>query len=157
MEYLIKFLASGFCSSFRKDIIPIPGTRGTVPIWLIAYFLVRGNQPVTIGLAIGITILSVYLSGKAEKYWGHDAKEIVIDEWAGMMITLILVPYSLINYIAAFVFFRLTDIIKIPPARNAEKLPGGWGITIDDVVAGIQANILTHLFVYVVNNYDVGF
>lgn len=156
MENLIKFLASGFCSSFRKDILPFPGTRGTVPIWLIAYFLVRGNQPVTIGLAVGLTTLSVYLAGKAENYWGHDAKEIVIDEWAGMMIALILVPFSLINYVAAFLFFRIADTIKVPPARNAEKLPGGWGITADDVVAGIQANILTHLFVYIITNYDVG-
>ncbi|MCP4706089.1 MAG: phosphatidylglycerophosphatase A [candidate division Zixibacteria bacterium] len=152
MDNLIKFLASGFYSSYGKKI-PIPGTRGTVPIWLIAFFLIKGNQPVTIGLAIIITILSIYLSGKAEKFWGHDAGRIVIDEWAGMMITLILVPYSLINYIAAFIFFRITDVIKIPPARNAEKLPGGWGITIDDVVAGIQANILTHIFVYIMNNY----
>lgn len=153
MENLIKFLASGFCTSFRKDIFPVPGTRGTVPAWLIAYFLVRGDLLWTIGLAIGITLLSVYLSGRAERYWGHDAKEIVIDEWAGMFFALILIPFSLLNYVIAFLIFRLADTFKVPPARNAEKLPAGWGITADDVVAGIQANLLTQLFVYIMNNY----
>ena len=153
MKNLIKLLASGFCTSFRKDILPFPGTRGTVPAWLIAYFLVRGDLFWTIGLAVGFILLSVYLAGKAEQYWGHDAKEIVIDEWAGMFISLILIPYSLLNYAAAFLVFRMTDTFKIPPARNAEKLPGGWGVTADDVIAGIQANLLTQLFVYIINSH----
>jgi len=153
MKNIIKFLASGFCTSFRKDILPFPGTRGTVPAWLIAYFLVRGNTPVMIILSIDITLISVYLAGKAETFWGHDAKEIVIDEWAGMFVTLIWIPYSLTNYIIAFLLFRLADTFKIFPARNAEKLPGGWGITADDVIAGVQANIIMQISFFVINKY----
>ena len=99
------------------------------------------------------TIISVILSGKAEKIYGHDARKIVIDEWAGMFIALILVPYSLLNYLIAFVAFRLLDAIKVYPANRAEKLPSGWGVTADDVVAGIQANLITQLTVYIINNY----
>jgi phosphatidylglycerophosphatase A len=66
---------------------------------------------------------------------------------------LILVPYSLTNYLAAFLLFRLMDTFKIFPARTAEKLPGGWGITADDVIAGIQANLLMQVSLYIINNY----
>ncbi len=153
MNNFVKIIASGFGTSLRKDILPFPGTRGTIPAWLIAYFLIRGNQPVIIGLALGITLFSVYIAGKAEIFWGHDAREIVIDEWAGMFITLILVPYSLINYLIAFLLFRMTDTLKFFPARAAEKLPGGWGITADDVIAGVQANLMMQLSFYLINNY----
>ena len=70
-----------------------------------------------------------------------------------MFITLILVPYSLLNYTIAFVAFRGFDAVKIWPANVAENLPRGWGVTADDVVAGIQANLFTHLIIYIINSY----
>ena len=144
---IIKLFASGFYSGYSKIV---PGTTGTIPAWLIAYFLLGDNQTVVISAAAVATVISVYLSGLAEKVYGYDAKKIVIDEWAGMFIALILVPFSLRNYIIAFVAFRAFDAVKVPPARTAEKLPGGWGVTADDVVAGIQANLLTQLVIYLV-------
>jgi len=103
--------------------------------------------------AIVATLVSVFLAGKAEKLFGHDAGKIVIDEWAGMLITLIAVPFSLTNYITAFIAFRFFDVVKIYPANAAEKLPSGWGVTADDVVAGVQACFATHLTIYIINNY----
>jgi phosphatidylglycerophosphatase A len=150
---IVKFLASGFYSSYGR--LPYPGSRGTIPIWLIAFFIVGGNQAAIAILAILLTCFSVFLSGRAETIWGHDAKKIVIDEWAGMMVTLILVPYTLLNYVIAFIIFRLTDAIKIFPARTAEKLPRGWGVTADDIVAGIQSCLLTHLVIYIINQYII--
>ncbi len=147
---LIKFFASGFYSSYSPIV---PGTTGTVPCWLIAFFIVKGDQMAVISMAFGFTIISVWLAYLAEKVYGHDAKKIVIDEWAGMMITLILIPYSLVNYLIAFVAFRGYDAIKIFPANVAESLPGGWGVTADDVVAGIQANLSTLLAIYILNHY----
>ena len=85
--------------------------------------------------------------------FGHDARKIVIDEWAGMFVTLLLVPFSFQNYLIAFVMFRIFDVVKIPPARNAEKLPGGWGVTMDDMVAGVQACAATHLIIYGLDMY----
>ena len=149
-NFFIKFFASGFFSSYSPTV---PGTTGTIPCWLIAFFLVRGDQTIVISLAIAFTIISVWLANLAEGVYGHDAKKIVIDEWAGMMITLIMIPYSFINYLIAFVAFRGYDAIKIFPANVAERLPGGWGVTADDVVAGIQANLSTWLAIYILNHY----
>jgi len=149
--FLIKFFASGFYTSYGEGFYP--GSRGTIPAWLIAYFLIRGDQLILPIAAVVFTALSVFLSFKAERIWGHDSKKIVMDEWAGMMVTLLLVPYSLLNYAVAFVIFRLADAVKIWPANIAENLPGGWGVTADDIVAGVQSCLLTHLAVYIIKSY----
>jgi len=148
---LIKFIASGLYTSYGKRFYP--GSRGTIPAWLIAYFLVRGNQTALYILAAVFTVLSVVIANEAEKIWGHDSKKIVTDEWAGMMITLIAVPYSLLNYFIGFVIFRLADGIKVFPADRAERLPRGWGVTADDIVAGIQACLITHAIIFAINKY----
>jgi phosphatidylglycerophosphatase A len=145
---IIKFFVSGFYFSYSPIV---PGTTGTIPAWLIAYFIVGGSSIAIIVAAVALTIFSIYLSNSAEKIYGHDDKKIVIDEWAGMFVALILIPYSLINFIVAFVLFRAFDAAKIFPAGIAERLPGGWGVTADDTVAAIQANLLTHLMVYILN------
>ena len=147
---LIKFFASGFYSSYSPFI---PGTTGTIPAWLLAYFVVGDNPNMVIILAIALTIISVFLSYIAEPIYGHDAKKIVIDEWAGMFITLLFIPFSFVNYVIAFIAFRGFDGFKIFPAKYAEKLPGGWGVTADDIVAAIYAGLSTRLAIYILNNY----
>jgi len=147
---IIKFFASGFYSSYSPFI---PGTTGTIPAWLLAYFVVGDNYNWVIILAIALTIISVFLSHLAEGIYGHDAKKIVIDEWAGMFITLLFVPYSLINYLIAFIAFRGFDGFKIFPANYAEKLPGGWGVTADDIIAAIYAGLSTLLAIYILEHY----
>jgi phosphatidylglycerophosphatase A len=144
---LIKLLAGGFYSGYSPII---PGTTGTIPAWIIAYFLIGNNPNWLYGAVIVTTIFSIYIAGKAEPLMGHDSKKIVIDEWAGMFITLILIPYTLTNYVIAFLAFRALDAVKFFPAHTAEKLPRGWGVTADDVVAGIQANLLTRLIIFVI-------
>ena len=141
-------LATGFWSGY----FPItPGTFGSIPPWLIAYFLIQDNQLWLTIAASAATIVSVWSAGEAEKELGHDARKIVIDEWAGMFITLLFVPYSLINYAIAFFVFRALDVVKIYPARLSEQLPAGWGVTMDDVVAGVQSNLVTHLIIWLIN------
>jgi phosphatidylglycerophosphatase A len=127
-----------------------PGTAGSIPPLAIAYFFIGDNWMLMAAVSVVATFISAYAAGAAETFMGHDSRKIVIDEWAGMFITLILVPLSITNYLIAFFWFRLFDVIKLPPASQAEKLPGGWGVTMDDVVAGIQANILTHVTLYVI-------
>ncbi len=144
-DSLVKFLATGLYTGKLK---PYPGTWGTIPAWLIAFFLLRGDQ---LGLVIASVVCffaSVWLSGEAEKTYGHDARVIVIDEWLGMFVTLLLIPYSLVNYALAFVAFRAFDVLKIWPARQLEQLPAGWGITMDDLVAGVQANLFVQFMIY---------
>lgn len=144
-----RFLISTLATGLGTGQAPFAsGSVGSIPPLLIAYFLIQNNQLALIVTAFISIVVSVWISNAAEIIFGHDSKKIVIDEWAGMLITLILIPYSLTNYLIAFVVFRALDVIKIFPARQAEKLPGGWGVTMDDVVAGVQSNIVTFVIIY---------
>jgi phosphatidylglycerophosphatase A len=146
MNFVTKCIATGFFSGYMR---PYPGTWGTIPAWLIAYFLVGGNHAVLVALLLLLFPISVWSSGEAEKELGHDARKIVIDEWLGMITALLFVPYSLSTYLIAFLAFRFFDVVKISPASQFERLPGGWGITMDDLIAGIQANVTTQAIVFV--------
>lgn len=150
MTALAKLIATGLYSGFGR---PYPGTWGTIPAWLIAYFLIRGDQTILAVAAVVCIPISVWAAGEAEKAYGHDARKIVIDEWVGMFVTLLFVPFSLFNYGLAFFAFRGFDVFKFWPARQSEQLPGGWGITADDIIAGIQANVAVHLVIWVLNKY----
>ncbi|HOD67229.1 MAG TPA: phosphatidylglycerophosphatase A [candidate division Zixibacteria bacterium] len=141
---LVQLIAGGLYSGASPIV---PGTTGSIPPWLIAWFLLAGNQAALGIVAVLTVFVSVWAAGEAERFYGHDAKKIVIDEWAGMFLTLLFVPYSLVNYLIGFAAFRAFDVVKIPPAAQAERLPRGWGVTMDDVVAGVQANILTQIVV----------
>ena len=147
---IIKLIATGLGSGYCR---PFPGTWGSIPAWLIAFFLVRGNTPILLGVLAVCFVASVWAAGEAEKLFGHDARKIVIDEWAGMFITLAFMPHTWEHYIAAFVAFRFFDVVKIPPAAQSERLPGGWGVTMDDIVAGVQANLATQLVMIVLSRY----
>ncbi len=150
---LIKLVATGVYSGYSPLV---PGTVGSVPAWLIAFLFIRGNTPVLAVMTVITLCVSVWSAGKAEQMLGHDAEKIVIDEWAGMFLALLLVPYSFVNYVIAFLAFRGFDVLKIPPAAQAEKLRGGWGVTMDDVVAGIQANVVTQLVIIAIARFSTG-
>ena len=140
-----------------SGLIPwVPGTFGTIPAWLIAYFLIEGSIVGMIVAAIISLFISVWAAGEAETFFGHDARKIVIDEWAGMFVALIFVPFSLTNYLIAFVAFRFFDVVKLPPASQWEKLPRGWGVTMDDIAAGVHANIVTQVIALVLRVYITG-
>ncbi|MFN3666624.1 MAG: phosphatidylglycerophosphatase A, partial [Sediminibacterium sp.] len=79
---------------------------------------------------------------------GKDSGKVVIDEAAGMMISLLFVPPTLPYIITGFVLFRILDITKPLLIRKTESLPGGWGVMLDDVIAGIYANLLLHTIMW---------
>jgi phosphatidylglycerophosphatase A len=144
-NHLVKAVATGFYSGYSPLV---PGTVGSIPPFLIAFYLIKGDAVMTAVATIIATALSVWSAGEAEKLFGHDARKIVMDEWAGMFIAVLFVPYSLTNYFIAFVVFRILDVVKITPARQAERLPRGWGVTGDDIVAGVQTNLVTQAIIY---------
>jgi phosphatidylglycerophosphatase A len=88
-----------------------------------------------------VTVVAVWAAGRAERIWGHDASHIVADEGAGMAVTLFLLPAGPRVAVLAFFAFRFFDILKPPPGRQAERLPGGYGVVADDLVAGVFANL----------------
>jgi phosphatidylglycerophosphatase A len=89
-------------------------------------------------LAIGIPAASIVEQESGRQDPGH----VVIDEVAGQWIALIHTRVDLPHLVAAFLFFRICDIVKPWPARRLESLPAGWGIMLDDVAAGVYALLL---------------
>jgi phosphatidylglycerophosphatase A len=130
------------------------GTIGSIPPWIVAYFLIANDQMTLVIVTLILSVISIWFAGQAEENFGHDSKKIVIDEWAGMFFTLLFIPYSLVNYLIAFFVFRAFDVIKIYPARKSERLPGGWGVTMDDVIAGVQSNIVTQIIIFIIAQFQ---
>ncbi|GGK72663.1 phosphatidylglycerophosphatase A [Rufibacter glacialis] len=95
-----------------------------------------------------ITALGIWSANAVEPHWGKDDKKIVIDEVAGMCISLLFVPVTLPNVLGALVLFRFFDIVKPLFIKKMEKLPGGWGVMLDDVLSGVYANGLLQLLLY---------
>jgi phosphatidylglycerophosphatase A len=131
-------------------IKPGPGTWGSAAaalLWLAAApaFPRTGALFPTVtflaamaALAIGIPAATIVERESAREDPGH----VVIDEVAGQWIALIHARVDLPHLVAAFLFFRICDIVKPWPARRLEHLPAGWGIMLDDVAAGVYALLL---------------
>ena len=138
------FLATG-CYLGRVPVAP--GTFGSLLGLLICVVL----SDIWLTWAVLITIAfigcSVWVADEAEKRLNQeDPGCIVIDEIAGMMVTLIGLPFNLFTAAAGFILFRLLDILKPFPIRLIERrLPGGVGVVADDVAAGILANIVLRI------------
>jgi phosphatidylglycerophosphatase A len=112
--------------------------------WMYVYF--NRATLLEIPLVVFIFIIAVRCSGEAEKVLGHDAHEIVIDEICGFMVTLLLIDRGDLGVmVAAFLLFRFFDILKPWPIKRSQHIPGGMGIVIDDVIAGIYANAVLRL------------
>lgn len=99
----------------------------------------------TLGVTLVITVIGIISSDAVEPFWGKDDKKVVIDEVAGMCISLLFLPASIAYIAAGLVLFRFFDIVKPLYISKAEKLPGGLGVMLDDVLAGICANILLQI------------
>lgn len=124
----------------------VPGTVGTLAAMPLAILAQRFLQPWWfLAAAVGLAFLAVWAAHVAAiEMARHDPGAVVIDEAAGLFVTLLFQPpgwRTLWFYALAFVLFRAMDILKPPPARSAERLPGGWGIVVDDLVAGVYANV----------------
>ncbi len=122
-----------------------PATWASAVVVAIGWFVPPPAWPVTVALLVAGTALAIYVSGEAEKTLGHDAHPIVADEVIGQSLALLFVPHTWWAFAAAFFLFRLFDIWKPLGAREAQRLPGGVGVVIDDVIAGLTACGAFHL------------
>jgi phosphatidylglycerophosphatase A len=142
MKAFARFLATLGPTGFA----PIaPATAGSAVVTLIAWFVPVPPWPVVVALFVAGTAVAVWAAGIAEQTLGHDAGPIVIDEAVGQSLALVFVPHRIHAYILAFLLFRLFDIWKPLGAREAQRLPGGFGVVADDVIAGITASVAFHL------------
>lgn len=156
---------------------PAPGTWGSVPPCALAFIaVVLGLDSTAINLMlIAVLVLSsvacIALGPWAERqFQGKDPGVVVADETAGMALTLLFVPlarqaaegaevaqsttaaeigFAFIVISAAFVLFRILDIVKVQPANLIQQFPSGWGILLDDLVVAIYGNLILQLFLRV--------
>jgi phosphatidylglycerophosphatase A len=135
------FLATG-CYVGR---IPLaPGTFGSLLALIPCFFLSGLPLAVNYGLILLFIGLAVWVATGAEEILkAQDPGCIVIDEVAGMMMTLAGLPFDVLTVVSGFIIFRILDIIKPFPIRTAERhITGGAGVVLDDVIAGVMANVL---------------
>ena len=144
-RWAARVLATGFGLGYSPFA---PGTAGSLLPFAVV-FLVGPLSPWAILLAAALVyVVGVPVSTWGERLWGQeDPGHVVIDEVAGYLLSIAFVPaQSEIGLlVAGFFVFRLFDIIKPPPGRLAEHLPGGWGVMSDDVVAGVYSNLVLQI------------
>ena len=140
-QKVVVFVGSGF----GPGLFPVvPATFASAVMAVILFFLRNSLHPLLprLGLTLAVTGLGLAVGGPAERVQaGKDPKWFVVDEYAGMCVVFLLNPVSAPACVLAFFFFRLFDVLKSWPAGRLEKLPGGWGIMADDLVAGVYAGI----------------
>ena len=125
----------------------------TVLFALLAAFAPGALAPLPLGVVTLLLLpVAIAVSGEAEKELGHDAHPIVIDEVMGMLVSVwgiarLSAPRPWLFLGAAFLLFRLFDILKPFPIRQSQRLPGGWGVVVDDVLAGIATNLALRILI----------
>jgi len=118
-----------------------PGTAGTAVTIPLAWALAGAGLPLYLAITAAVTGIGIWAAGVADESWGtHDSGRIVIDEVAGYLVTMALVDrHDWVTLIVGFVVFRILDQVKPPPVRAIDrKMPGGAGVVMDDVVAGVM-------------------
>jgi phosphatidylglycerophosphatase A len=153
MKNFYKFMGSGFGAGW----LPVaPGTWGATVAILPLFFFTKIDPTVspsfhtlfTLILTVFIVIFT-WIGVKAADYlqdeWGDDPKQIVIDEMIGVWIAILGLSLTVPNLIIGFVLFRFFDIAKPLGIRQLEKIKGGWGVMLDDVLAGVYANIVLQI------------
>ena len=150
INFFEKFIGSGFYTGYSPYISGTVGSLAALIIYLIPGF---EELFVIIPAIIIFMVYGIYLGNKFEAEYGKDPSQCTVDEVVGMWISLVALPKTAGIIAASFILWRILDIIKPPPARNLERLKGGMGIMIDDVISGIYTLIIMHLVVYLVGTF----
>jgi len=149
-DKVVVCLATGF---YTGNIPKAPGTFGTLPGLFLCFFL--DQMPLAGSMALLLILIgaAIGIADRAEKLFGEkDPGRIVIDEIVGMAVTLAAIPFTAYTATAGFLLFRVFDIAKPPPIRHIDRrLHGGLGIVLDDVIAGLFANLVLRLGISLVS------
>lgn len=153
MKFIHKTIATGFGAGYSPFA---PGTAGAllacILLWLYTQQIgILNNTNFQIGFIVLIiitTLLGVWATYNLQAEWGEDPSKIVVDEMVGVWINLLFVPLNLQNIIIGFVLFRFFDIAKPLGIRKMEAFENGWGVMLDDVLAGIYGNILLQIILF---------
>lgn len=144
----ILFIAYGF----GLGKIPlIPATFGSL-IGILLFLLISFNHILYLIITISLTLLGIKIAGIAERSSKiKDDKRIVIDEIVGFLITMINIPNDIFYVVLGFFIFRCLDILKPFPIYYFQRLNGGLGIMMDDVLAGIYGCIILHILKFILS------
>jgi len=140
------FIATGFYSGYLPKA---PGTWGSL-VGLVLFFLLHNlNLEMYLGVVAGIFLIGTFAAGEAEKIMDRqDPGLVVIDEIVGILITMIAIPATPLAMVLGFIIFRIFDIFKpFPVGFVDQRLHGGLGIMLDDIVAGLYSLIVLQLVV----------
>lgn len=138
-------IATGFGFGYAPRASGTVGALVGIPLvlggaWLPAWYWQLPGLLMLLGLA-------VWTAGRASACLGsHDPKPVVIDEIVSLPVTFVGIPLDALSLAVGFVLNRAMDILKLPPARQLERLPAGWGIVADDLASALYANGLMQVF-----------
>ena len=147
-----------FSSLLGTGFFPVaPGTAGTIVAacvyWLLpeSWFSSFPANLLFLSGVCSVSLVSVPIISRAEKILGHDSGIIVMDEFLGFMLAVAFLPKTFLVLILTFVLFRVFDIFKPEPVNLLQKLPQGWGVLADDLMAGIYTNLAVRIILFFVH------
>jgi len=144
----MKIIASVFGIGYIRKGGGTVAAAFAVLIWWLLFRNISANRFfLEAGITAAVTILGIWVGNKVEPEWGKDSYRVVIDEVAGMFVSLLFVPLDWKWLISGFVLFRFFDIAKPLYVRRMEVFKGGWGVMLDDVLAGIYANVVLQVII----------
>ncbi len=121
-----------------------PGTVTSAVVALLFFFVPVLHSPTFLFALLALcTVVGVWAGGVMEEHFGNDPSIVTIDEVAGQLLTLAFMPEGWLPLLISFAMFRFFDIAKPGAIDAAQRLPGGWGIMVDDLLAGLFANLST--------------
>ncbi len=125
------------------------GTIAAIVYCFIWWLLPEGysNSFWQVAITTAIIAVGVWSANVVEIIWGKDSSKVVIDEVAGMAVTLLFVPANVIFLLTGLILFRFFDIVKPLGIRKLEKFPKGWGVMADDILAGVYSLVILQLII----------
>ena len=146
MNPIARFLATGAYVGYAPAASGTFGTLVAIPLAIALDRLAGGNAALLAASILVCAAAAVWSADVFARASGvKDPSAVVSDEIAGYLFAVAFMPATAPRLFAAFVAFRFFDIVKPPPIRQLERLPGGFGIVADDLLAGVAANVVVRL------------
>jgi len=147
LNLIPKIIGTGFGSGYSPVASGTAGSFVALLIWVALpdMSLLQQVAFIAVTFLVGIPICTAL-----EKEYGKDPSQAVWDEFVGQWVSLFMLPKTLPILVASFLIFRALDVWKPFPANDSQKLPGGWGIMVDDLIVGIYTAGLLHLIVWLI-------
>jgi phosphatidylglycerophosphatase A len=142
-DSIVLFIAQG---AYSGRLPKAPGTAGTA-VGVLLYLMLQDLSPLWYGAAcVSVTVLGTWAAGYADCILGtKDGPSIVIDEIAGFLVAMFLIPFAWGSVVAGFILFRFFDILKPWPLKRLQDAPGGPGVMLDDIGAAVYTNVILQI------------